>query len=140
MAQTWIAPNSRSQTEISKVAETVLMTDKFNGDSNKLSPAGWGNLTNWFGSVFMSDPGNVGVNADLGDCLGWTWSAGVCIPNGRQPVAQAYPAGPNGAVSLLPGDRSNFLLADGHAKSMKPAQTNPDPVNRPQDNWWNAVR
>lgn len=140
MAQDWIAPMSRSQTEVSKVAETVMLTNKFNGDANKLNPAGWGNLTNWFGSVFMSDPGHTGIDSDLGDCLGWTWSAGVCIPNGRQPVSQAYPAGPSGSVSLLPGNQSNFLMADGHAKSFRPQATNPDPVGRPQDNMWNALR
>ena len=35
---------------------------------------------------------------------------------------------------------ANFIFTDGHVKAMKPAATNPDPVNRPLDNMWDATR
>lgn len=139
MAQDWIAPMSRSITEVTQVASTVMITNKFNGDATKLSPAGWGNLTNWFGSVFFCDQGVQGRDTDLW-CQGWLWSAGITIPNGLQDPAASYPNGPDGAVSVLPANVANFTFADGHAKAMRPSATNPNPVNRPQDNLWNAVR
>jgi prepilin-type processing-associated H-X9-DG protein len=35
---------------------------------------------------------------------------------------------------------TNFCFADGHAKAFRPEQTNPDGINRPQDNMWDAKR
>ncbi|MBC8136803.1 MAG: hypothetical protein H8F28_13040 [Fibrella sp.] len=35
---------------------------------------------------------------------------------------------------------ANFAFCDGHVKSMKPAATNPDPVNKPDSNMWDAKR
>ncbi len=31
-------------------------------------------------------------------------------------------------------------MVDGHTKAMRPAATDPDPVNRPLDNMWDATR
>jgi prepilin-type N-terminal cleavage/methylation domain-containing protein/prepilin-type processing-associated H-X9-DG protein len=52
------------------------------------------------------------------------------IPNPKRPVANSYPAGPAGLVSSPFSSKSltNFAFADGHAKAMKPAATNPDGV------------
>jgi prepilin-type N-terminal cleavage/methylation domain-containing protein/prepilin-type processing-associated H-X9-DG protein len=61
------------------------------------------------------------------------------IPDGTRPAA-AYPYGPNGAVSAHHNERADFLFCDGHVKAMRPVDTNPDPVKRPQDNLWNAIR
>ena len=35
---------------------------------------------------------------------------------------------------------ANFSFSDGHAKSMKPTATNPDPIAKPDLNMWNADR
>ncbi|MCW3097879.1 MAG: prepilin-type N-terminal cleavage/methylation domain [Chthonomonadaceae bacterium] len=61
------------------------------------------------------------------------------IPDGTRPAAP-YPYGPNGAVSVTHTQLGNFLMCDGHAKAMKPASTNPDPIKRPLDNMWNCIR
>jgi prepilin-type processing-associated H-X9-DG protein len=60
------------------------------------------------------------------------------IPNGAR--NGNYPLGVNGGVSTKHFDMANFLFADGHVKSMRPAATNPDLDGRPQDNMWDATR
>ncbi len=124
----WMTSWSKSQTQVTKVAETVLITDKFNGDMVKAG--GWGNLSAFFGGSFMCL-----------DCnYQWDWGAPSEMPDGRQAVGNPYPIGPDGAVSLTNAKKANFVMADGHVKTFKPSQTNPDPVNRPQDNMWDADR
>jgi prepilin-type N-terminal cleavage/methylation domain-containing protein/prepilin-type processing-associated H-X9-DG protein len=50
------------------------------------------------------------------------------IPNPRRPASLAFPAGPNGMVSApySHGTLANFAFTDGHAKALRPVQTNPD--------------
>jgi prepilin-type processing-associated H-X9-DG protein len=48
--------------------------------------------------------------------------------------------GVNGAVSATYSGQSNFVFVDGHAKSMVPSSTDPDPVNQPQNNLWDGLR
>ncbi len=54
----------------------------------------------------------------------------------------AYPNGPNGSVSTVhAGDTlANFLFADGHAKAMRPSQTDRDEYHLPQYDMWDATR
>jgi prepilin-type processing-associated H-X9-DG protein len=51
-----------------------------------------------------------------------------------------YGKGPNGAVSVAGNGQANFTFVDGHSKSMKPSQTNPDGYNQPQNNMWDSTR
>ncbi len=67
------------------------------------------------------------------------WFA-AAIPSGKGNAAEKYPGGINGGVSAKHAGMANFAFTDGHVKSMKPGATNPDPVNRPQDNLWDALR
>jgi prepilin-type N-terminal cleavage/methylation domain-containing protein len=46
----------------------------------------------------------------------------------------------NGAINMAYGSTSPFVFADGHAKSMPPVATDPDPKNQPQNNLWNSIR
>lgn len=72
---------------------------------------------------------------------GWDWCAPSKIPNGAIPAkVNTFPNTFQGAVSLTTGGKANFALADGHSKSFKPEATNPDPVARPADNMWDAIR
>ncbi len=131
MAQSWLAPGSATLALITKPADTILVTEKHNTDMQKLVPSagvtGVGNTSYWYGSVFTA------VN----------WWDSFCpgeVPNGSIPATTAWPNGPTGAVSAHHTNQANFLLTDGHVKSMNPVATNPDPVNRPQDNMWVAAR
>jgi prepilin-type processing-associated H-X9-DG protein len=68
------------------------------------------------------------------------WFGPEEIPDGNLNVANPYPHGPTGAVSLHNNHLANFAMADGHAKALDATSTDPDPVNRPQDNMWDADR
>ena len=46
----------------------------------------------------------------------------------------------NGGVGSQYNNTAPFSFADGHAKSLDPRATNPDGVNLPNSNKWNAVR
>ena len=59
---------------------------------------------------------------------------------GLKGAADKYPQGSTGAVGLNANGKSNFAFADGHAKTLNPVATNPDPVNQPQNNMWDATR
>jgi prepilin-type processing-associated H-X9-DG protein len=67
---------------------------------------------------------------------GWGQSQ---IPDGTR-VGVGYDHDINGAVSAHHTDLANFLFADGHAKALRPVATDPDPVNQPQNNLWDATR
>lgn len=124
----WMNSWAKSQTSVTNVAGTVMITDKFNADAVKAGA--WGNLSAFFGSSIMC------LDCDYQ----WDWGSPSEIPDGRKPATNPYPIGPDGAVSLTNAKRANFAMADGHVKTFKPAQTNPDPVNRPADNMWDADR
>lgn len=123
----WHDELSKSSTAITQPAGTILIADKFNTDTLKNN--GWGNFTAFCGASFM--------NIRSAD---WDWCAPAEIPDGTINAANAYPTGPDGAVSLTNAGKANFAFVDGHTKTFKPAATNPDPVNRPQDNMWDSDR
>jgi prepilin-type N-terminal cleavage/methylation domain-containing protein/prepilin-type processing-associated H-X9-DG protein len=62
------------------------------------------------------------------------------MPNGAS--TSAYPYGPNGEITPAHTSKTlaNFLFADGHVKSMRPSQTDPDEYNQRQNNMWDATR
>lgn len=120
----WLYP-SMSQTQITQIASTILIGERNNDDVKKAG--GPCNCTNYHAGF---------SELSWGPVLSGT---PIRIPNGTR-AAAAYPNGPNGAVSAKHADQASFLYADGHAKSVKPPATNPDPVNRPKDNQWNGVR
>ena len=134
MAQGWIAPDTKSSTVVTKPAETVLLAGKYNTEA--VSYGSMGVFTAFYGSVFIG-PEN------------WfDWGAPGEIPNGNPTatgwingaVNAPYPLGPRGAVGLTTAGNSNFSFSDGHAKSLKPTATNPDPIGKPEQNMWNADR
>lgn len=133
MAQTWITPMTVTATSPSHPAETVMLAPKFNGDAVRNGSMG----------VFSAFCGNVFMNVDWFD-----WCAPNEIPNGNPNAGYpwsfnngtAYPRGRSGAVGVNPAGKANFLMLDGHAKSMTPSATNPDPQNHPDKNMWLANR
>jgi len=73
---------------------------------------------------------------------------GANIPDGVRTTSlgtpnATFPQGNRGGISLpasgTEDGTANFAFSDGHAKSMAPVATNPDPVNKPQSNmWWSG--
>ena len=130
MTQSWMNNNAggggTSMASVNKPAETVLLVEKHNREVRK--NGGVGDLSGW-------GPGNLitGVNW-------WDGNGPGEMPDGTRSLTAAYPNGRNGAVSFRHNDRSNMVFSDGHAKSTIPYSTNPDPVNKPTENLWDAGR
>ncbi len=123
LSQSWLANNTRALSGVNRSSETVMFADKFDQD----------NLSDWgLGCLFT------GVN--WWDNYGPPVHMYGDLPNGTNSPTAAFPNGPDGAVTAIHNNQSTFTFCDGHVKSLKPSATNPDPVNRPQDNMWIANR
>ncbi|MDX1934602.1 MAG: DUF1559 domain-containing protein [Capsulimonadales bacterium] len=120
----WMESGAVALAKMNKPADTILLTEKFAQDNNNTFPGA--NCSNGWptGDVIT------GAMDDFAQR----------IPDGTRDTTLTYPNGRNGAVSARHSDRANFAFTDGHVKSMIPAATNPDPVNRPQDNMWDGTR
>jgi prepilin-type N-terminal cleavage/methylation domain-containing protein/prepilin-type processing-associated H-X9-DG protein len=142
-------PESRSQSDITNVASTIMLGDLWDSDViAQQGTGGFSNETGWYAQFFYL------IMNPAGEDPVYDWHGPNEIPEGQIPstggALYSYPHGPNGAVSFtngvassnatVSGPRANFAWADGHVKSMNPAQTDPDPVNAPQNNLWNATR
>ncbi|AIE86026.1 prepilin-type N-terminal cleavage/methylation domain-containing protein [Fimbriimonas ginsengisoli] len=116
-----------SSTSVTKPAETILLGERYASDVLKIpNTANWdAPLSNFGPGVFFS---------------GHFYTRANSIPDGTRSKTAAYPDGPAGSVSAKFSGLSNFVYADGHAKSLKPEATNPDPANHPDLNQWDAKR
>ncbi|WP_309708539.1 DUF1559 domain-containing protein [Armatimonas sp.] len=128
ISQAWMGSGAAARTMavVNKPSETILLAEKHNHDVMKLGSDG--NLSGWGAGNTLT-----GVNW-------WDWDAPGELPDGTRALTAAYPNGRNGAVTAKHNERGNFVFADGHAKSMIPYTTNPDPINQPADNMWDAGR
>ncbi len=128
-AQGWIANTPTKMATIQRPSDTVMIAEKLNGNVVGKTGGTSGNVSFWGPTSLISNVGG-----------GWEAVAPQQIPDGTKPVSAAYGDGANGAVSAPHLETGNFLFADGHVKSMKPVATNPDPVNQPGKNMWDATR
>jgi prepilin-type N-terminal cleavage/methylation domain-containing protein/prepilin-type processing-associated H-X9-DG protein len=127
-------PETKTSTQVTQPAGTVLLADLFTSAMQKESCCGFSNLSEWFSAAFIQ----IRVPGDLG--AQWDWFGPEDIPNGTALTTNPFPTGPSGGVSITSGLNSNFAFVDGHVKSMNPAATDPDPINKPQSNMWDADR
>jgi prepilin-type processing-associated H-X9-DG protein len=119
----WVAASS-TNAGIPRPSDTIMLAERHSDDSVKAGGSAYSTV--W-------DAGFLGYNWLDG------WMSFGEVPNGTLP-AGAYPNGPNGAVSASHHQLANFLFVDGHVKMMHPTATDPDPVNQPQNNMWDAKR
>ena len=127
----WIQQQPVAVASVQRSAETIMIGEKYSSDSTYFSQNGSGFSPNL---VFGGSWGGAG---------GWGDSQtpdGNCSTRPNCTATAKYPDGPSGAVSTHHSGMANFVFTDGHVKAMKPASTNPDPKNRPQDNLWDATR
>ncbi len=128
-----LAPLSR----IGLPSDTILLAEHYTSDMKAMAGAS-GNNGNWSN---FADGGFIAGVPWLGDPL----TGGSPLPDNTRPAAP-FPNGPNGAVSAHHNDFSNFLFVDGHVKSLRPIQTNPQPPTgydaggEPVSNMWDALR
>ncbi|HWD40985.1 MAG TPA: prepilin-type N-terminal cleavage/methylation domain-containing protein [Fimbriimonas sp.] len=133
-----------SQTDVTKVAETVMIGPKYTRDNQytSLNWLGANTAAVWLTNVFMWD---------CNPAQDYYCAEGSGIPDGTRDAqygtTRPFPMGPRGGVSMpessavgTSSGNANFSFADGHAKSMKPEATNPDPINKPDANMWNSKR
>ena len=127
---------AQTTTAVSKPAETIALTVRLNGDAIREN-GGPGNVSAFAcGGVLSTFPSSNG--AYQGSNL--DWCGGQEIPNGKLPIDRKTSHGAFGAVSEIKQNKSNFAMADGHAKTLNISQTNPDPDTRSDLNMWDALR
>jgi prepilin-type N-terminal cleavage/methylation domain-containing protein/prepilin-type processing-associated H-X9-DG protein len=111
MAQNWLNPMVNTLAATGKPAETVLITEKHNGDV--LKAGGWGNLSSFAPGCIIIGLAN------------WDGLAANETPDGRKSPTADFPLGRNGAVSAKHNQMANFAFCDGHVKAMLPYTTRP---------------
>lgn len=128
MSQSWMAATTTAQAAVGRPTDTIMLAERlhtFNGASGVP------------GNVLMWGPGCMVTGVNWWDTSG----SPSLIPDGSRTVkAKTDPTGQNGSIIPMHADKANFAFADGHVKSMTPAQTNPNPTTRPLDNMWDATR
>ncbi|HTQ11913.1 MAG TPA: hypothetical protein VMI31_17765, partial [Fimbriimonadaceae bacterium] len=128
----WLFGSQLNSTAVSQPAGSILLTEKHGDDIAKWNTANNGNDTGNFSNFAM---GGV-IGGSHVDGIGW---GPQNAPDGTRPAA-AYEYGPNGAVSAKYMNLACFVFCDGHAAAKNPASTDPDPVNKPDLNMWDAKR
>jgi prepilin-type N-terminal cleavage/methylation domain-containing protein/prepilin-type processing-associated H-X9-DG protein len=139
----WLDGSDLNDSAITQASGTIMLAEKHGDDVAAWNSAYEGNSFNFRGnwSAFAM-AGELG-GPDL-DGIGW---GPELIPNGQATAYKTltnnplqFEYGVNGAVSATYSGQSNFVFVDGHAKSMVPSSTDPDPVNQPQNNLWDGLR
>ncbi len=133
--QSWIKNNSSTGTAITKPAETIAIAARFNGNDV------YGNGLYMPGVDWWDWPGQ-------GGAPGLTPEGGAVDVTGRARTGGVYSTGGvvwnkndhNGGVATIYSGKTPFVFCDTHAKAMDPITTNPDGVNKPQSNMWDAYR
>jgi len=148
----WLWGSQLSESQVTQVAATIGFTQKNGFDINQWTQQyakglGWnaGEIANCEGnwSAFATGALLTGWNVD--GAGGW---GPMAIPNGKSTAYQTqgngnpqqFEYGVNGAVSTNYSGQSVFAYLDGHAKSLNPVATDPDPNNLPQSNQWDGLR
>lgn len=131
----WIQPaNTSSLARVTQPASTILVAEKLDRDVYK--------ATGWLDNTFSMDAPQIFENmGPFWPCTYIPDGSAVSVPSryaGGKP--NPYPNGPDGAVSSPHNGLATFVFVDGHAKAMKPVATDPDSVNQPQNNMWDATR
>jgi len=130
----WMGIDRRNETQITQSAATILFADRKGGDDifgqgDMISGVNWWDYTG-AGVIPSGQPVSVSGNPS-------PYYAPIGAGGGNWLVNQN---GQNGALNTGYGNSTPLTFADGHAKSLAPVATNPDPVNLPQSNMWDSTR
>lgn len=129
--------SSMTQTQITKVADTILFADRFSSDLQKIGDPGNASAGANAGNAFVLPSVNGSVSTTDSEWYNGLFPDGTVVDNS---TTRPWPYGPDGGVSIANAKRSNFVMADGHAKSYSPRQTNPSTWNDASHNMWSARR
>jgi prepilin-type N-terminal cleavage/methylation domain-containing protein len=125
----WMVRGVTPASSVNRAAESIMMGSRYDGNN-----------------VFLQGDMVSGQNW-------WDFSGAGLLPDGTRdgtPYLDAsygtgatYTVNQNnrfGAIAAVYQNTALFSFVDGHAKAMNPVTTNPDPVNQPDNNMWNAFR
>lgn len=130
----WLWGAQLNASAVTQVAGTVMLTEK-HGDDIKM--ANTSNNFNQNGNWSNFAMGGVIGGPHIDGLSGW---GPQLEPDGTRAVNLTYPNGQDGSVSAKFMNLATFVFVDGHAQAKKPSSTNPDPVNHPELNMWDAKR
>jgi len=132
----WIQRASANGTAVTQPAGTVMLAGRFEGNTDYAMGTFFCGV-NWFDSEWNGGAG------------GLTPEGGAVDVTGLGRTGNPY-NGPNGyvynindhwgAVSTIYSGMTPYVFVDGHAKMLTPNATNPDGVNQPLYNMWDAYR
>lgn len=125
----WLQGTPNPASAMTNFADTVVFTEKHSTDLMQMSDsqAKMGNLSGFY------------LNGILGGDRINNWPP-QRIPNGLRSTTAKWPDGQDGAVSAHYTGQAVVVFLDGHAKSMKPIATNPNPTANPEKNMWDGKR
>jgi prepilin-type N-terminal cleavage/methylation domain-containing protein/prepilin-type processing-associated H-X9-DG protein len=135
----WYHSQPMALAGVTAPANTIAFTEKLSSDvqllpSSGLAFLGYNPADIWPTNILLWDCSPV-----AGDCYYQT--DGSATPDGAiSPSITAFGLSQAGGVSVHHTNMANFAFADGHSKAMRPAATNPDGVNQPQNNMYDATR
>jgi len=132
----WLWGGENNGSVMTNSAGTILVAEKHGDDIALWNTTAGGNNFNTTGNWSGFAMGGVLAGPNVDGAGGW---GPLGTPNGTL-TSTAYDSGKNGAVSAKFANFACFSFVDGHAKSMNPVATNPDPVNLPQNNMWDGMR
>jgi prepilin-type processing-associated H-X9-DG protein len=134
----WLSAPGASSTAITKPAETIMLASRNDGQrmygtGTYITGVNW-----WDGAWAGGGMGN--LIPDGGTASGDSWDmARDGSPYKSQSGLTYNQNNHDGGISTDNG-QAVFVFADGHAKSMKPVQTNPNDAANPEKNMWDAYR
>jgi prepilin-type N-terminal cleavage/methylation domain-containing protein len=142
--QGWLFGSALNASTITQPGGTILLAEKDGTDVSTWNSTYNGNNFNFRGNWSAFSMGGV-ICGTVCDSSGW---GPELIPNGAglgwqttgNKTRTQFEYGVNGAVSAPYAGQAVFVFTDGHAKSMIPSATNPDPNNLPQSNMWDGLR
>lgn len=138
------ANGSLNASQVTQPADTVLLAERDSDDVSKYQNAHGGACCGGNGGTYSA----FGPFTVFTDQQEW---APTSIPDGSPTIppydnSRAHSGGvgfnesADGAVSTKFSGQGIFVFSDGHAKAMKPVATNPDQINTPNLNKWDALR
>ena len=139
LAQSWLRSPAAAATAVTKPAETVMLAARHDGQRQYGTGMIFMGFSWWDGP--WAGGGNGGLIPDGGNQQANDFDqARTGQPYKSQNGVLFNKSDRDGGVSAIHAGTAPFVFADGHAKAMRPTQTNPDGRNRPTDNMWDAYR
>jgi len=140
----WLYNEALTETQVTQPSGTILLHEKWGYDVATWNSNDEGNSFNFRGNWSAFSMAGITGGSHI-DGIGW---GPQLIPDGTSIAWQSisggtrtmFEYGVNGAVSANYSGQATFAFCDGHAKSLVPSSTDPDPVNQPQNNQWDGLR